>query len=93
MPTISAFLQYFAAGFRSTPYRSTDATVYVAVEGHGCTTVGGQRFDWGPRDIVVAPSWQWVSHEASEDTVLFSFSDRVAQQKLGFWREQRDDAE
>jgi gentisate 1,2-dioxygenase len=26
---------------------------------------------------------------AAADLVLFSYSDRVAQEKLGFWREQR----
>ena len=43
---------------------------------------------WNTRDIFVVPSWQQVIHEASEDTVLFSFSDRAAQKALGFWREQ-----
>ena len=49
--------------------------------------MGEQGFDWGPRDIFVAPSWQPVSHEALEDAVLFSFSDRAAQKALGVWRE------
>jgi gentisate 1,2-dioxygenase len=29
-------------------------------------------------------------HETDAESVLFSYSDRVAQQKLGFWREQRE---
>ncbi len=89
MPTISPFLQLLADGFNSLPYRSTDATVFVATEGHGRTTIDGQAFDWGPRDIFVAPSWKWIEHETRDEAVLFSYSDRVAQQKLGFWREQR----
>lgn len=90
MPTIAAFLQLLPAGFESTPYRGTDATVFVATEGSGRTTIDGQIFEWGPRDIFVAPSWKWIVHEADVESVLFSYSDRVAQQKLGFWREQRD---
>jgi gentisate 1,2-dioxygenase len=89
MPTISPFLQLLPAGFESTAYRSTDATVFVATEGSGRTTIDGQSFAWGPRDIFIAPSWKWIVHETEAEAVLFSYSDRVAQQKLGFWREQR----
>ncbi|MDH3388325.1 MAG: gentisate 1,2-dioxygenase [Gammaproteobacteria bacterium] len=92
MPTIAPFLQLLPAGFKTEPYRSTDATVFVATEGSGRTTIDGQAFDWGPRDIFVAPSWKWITHESENEAVLFSFSDRVAQQKLGFWREQRGQA-
>jgi gentisate 1,2-dioxygenase len=35
----------------------------------------------------VAPSWYPVSHEADQEAVIFSFSDRPAQQALGLWRE------
>ena len=89
MPTIAAFLQLLPAGFQSRAYRSTDATVFVATEGSGRSIIDGQTFDWQPRDIFVAPSWKWVEHECNADAVLFSFSDRAAQRKLGFWREQR----
>ncbi len=92
MPTIAPFLQLLPSGFSTAPYRSTDATVFVATEGHGRSTIDGQVFDWGPRDIFVAPSWKWVTHEADDEAVLFSYSDRVAQQKLGFWREQRNNS-
>jgi gentisate 1,2-dioxygenase len=88
MPTIAAFLQLLPAGFSSQAYRSTDATVYTVVEGRGRTTIGDTVFDWGPRDIFVAPSWRSVAHEAREEAVLFSFSDRAAQKALGLWREE-----
>jgi len=89
MPTIATFLQMLPKGFVSQPYRSTDATVFVCVEGGGSSTIGGQEFNWSPRDIFVVPSWQTVSHSANEDTVLFSYSDRAVQEKLGLWREHR----
>jgi gentisate 1,2-dioxygenase len=89
MPTIGTYLQLLPEGFSTAPYRSTDATIFVATEGHGKTIIDGQEFSWGPRDIFVVPSWKWVSHRVSEEAVLFSFSDRAAQQKLGFWREDR----
>ena len=87
MPTIAAFLQLLPRGFSGTPRRQTDATVFVGVEGRGRAQVGGRTFDWGPRDVFVAPSWTAVRHEApGGDAVLFSFSDRPAQQALGLWR-------
>ncbi|MEM9550806.1 MAG: gentisate 1,2-dioxygenase [Pseudomonadota bacterium] len=89
MPTIAPFLQLLPTGFKTAAYRSTDASVMVCVEGRGQTTIAGDTFDWGPRDILVIPSWRWVSHEATEEAVLFSFSDRVAQEKLGLWCEDR----
>ena len=92
MPTISTFLQLLPKGFKTAACRATDATVFVPVEGRGRSTIDGQVFEWGPRDIFVAPSWKWVSHEADDEAVLFSYSDRVAQQKLGLWREDRGNA-
>ena len=88
MPTIGAFLQLLPRGFRGEPYRATDASVYSVVEGRGRARVGDRSFSWGPRDIFVVPSWCPISHEADEDAVLFSFSDRPAQQAFGLWREQ-----
>ena len=88
MPTIAAFLQYLPSGFRGEAYRSTDATIYSVVEGTGETTIAGQTFAWGPKDIFVIPSWAPVSHAARENAVLFSFSDRAAQKALGLWREE-----
>jgi len=87
MPTIAAFIQLLPRGFQGKAYRSTDGTVYSIVEGRGRSAVGEQVFEWGPRDIFVVPSWCKVSHEARENAVLFSFSDRPVQKALGLWRE------
>ncbi len=89
MPTMAQHLQLLPKNFETSRYRSTDATVFVAVEGGGRTTIDGQTFNWGPKDIFVVPSWKSVVHQVDEDSVLFSYSDRAAQQKLGLWREDR----
>jgi gentisate 1,2-dioxygenase len=92
MTTIAAFIQLLPKGFVTAPYRSTDATVFVAVEGHGRTRIGADFVvDWQPRDIFVVPSWKPVSHDVSEDVVLFSFSDRPVQEALQLFREDRGD--
>jgi gentisate 1,2-dioxygenase len=92
MPTISTWMQLLPKGFKTRPYRSTDSAVFVVVEGKGTSRIGNQSFDWGPRDIFVAPSWSFHEHEASEDSTIFIFSDRVVQEKLDFFREQRGNA-
>jgi gentisate 1,2-dioxygenase len=39
--------------------------------------------------VFVCPPWAWRKFEASDDLVLFTFSDRPVQEKLGLWREER----
>ena len=89
LPTIGAFLQFLPAGFTGKPYRGTDATIHYVIEGRGRTHVDDTTLTWLPRDVFVAPSWASTAHEALEDTVLFSFSDRPVQKALGLWREEK----
>jgi gentisate 1,2-dioxygenase len=88
MPTIAAFLQLLPKGFRGRALRSTDGTVYSVVEGRGRSRIGDRVFEWGPKDVFVVPSWHPVAHEADEEAVLFSFSDRPVQKALGLFREE-----
>jgi len=90
MPTIGAFIQLLPKGFRASPYRSTDATVYSVAEGMGKAHVGAESFAFAPKDTFVVPSWHPLRLEAQDECVLFSYSDRSAQQALGIWREQRN---
>jgi gentisate 1,2-dioxygenase len=90
MPTMGAFVQFLPGGFSGSRYRGTDATVHYVIEGHGRTRVGDTTvMTWQPRDIFVVPSWATVAHEAQQDAVLFSFSDRPVQKVLGLWREEK----
>ena len=89
MPTMATFMQLLPGGFAGATYRSTDGTVYVCIEGKGETRIGAESLAWGPRDVFVVPSWAAHAHRAAAKSVLFSFSDRVVQEKLGLWREAR----
>ena len=88
MPTIGAFLQFLPKAFLGRRSRSTDATIYHVIEGRGESRIGDTSLSWQPHDIFVVPSWAPVAHEAQDDAVLFSFSDRPVQKALGLWREQ-----
>ncbi|HEB3530114.1 TPA: gentisate 1,2-dioxygenase [Burkholderia cenocepacia] len=90
IPTIATFLQYLPAGFSGRTYRSTDATVFCAIEGSGTVQIGAQQFLFAPRDIFVVPSWQPVQLAASSDSVLFSYSDRPVQAAFDLLREARE---
>ena len=93
MPTIGTFAQQLPKGFATRPYRSSDSTVYVCLEGEGRATIaapgGDQVFDFSERDVFVVPSWHAFTLSAHAETHLFSFSDRPVQQALGLWREER----
>lgn len=88
MPTIGAFIQLLPKGFRGCRHRSTDGTIYSVVEGRGRSRIGDGVFEWEPKDVFVVPSWCSVAHEAEEDAVLFSFSDRPVQKALGLFRQE-----
>ncbi len=87
LPTMGASLALLPAGFKGEPYRSTDGTVFVCVEGKGTTKVGDKTLEWSPNDVFVVPPWMRYSHQAAKESVLFSISDRPAQEALGIWRE------
>jgi gentisate 1,2-dioxygenase len=87
--TMAVFMQLLPKGFSGQRYRSTDGTVCVVVEGKGMVSLGDRRLSVEPHDIFVVPPWTPYRLEAEDELVLFSYSDRAAQQSLGFWQEER----
>jgi gentisate 1,2-dioxygenase len=73
LPTMGASLALLPKGF---------------ADGSGSTTIDGKPFEWGVNDVFVVPPWKRYSHTVTGgDAVLFSISDRPAQEALGIWRE------
>ena len=91
MSTMGAWLAMFPKGFKGKDYQSTDGMIFVCVEGHGSTKVDDKVLEWGPNDVFVIPPWKRYAHNCPEQTVLFSISDRPAQEALGIWREKKLD--
>lgn len=89
MPTITTAMQLVPQGLTTLPYRSTAGTVFSVVEGEGAVVIGDQRWTLGPKDLFVVPSWYPYHFEASTDLIIFSYSDRVVQEKLDIFRESR----
>ena len=86
--TMSARMQLLAKGFRGQPYRATDGTVFHVAEGHCRVDMGGSVHRLQTHDTFVVPPWESYRFEADEDCFVFSFSDRAAQEALGYWREE-----
>lgn len=89
MPTMATTIRLVPRGMPTLPYRSSDSMVFIGVEGSGELRVGQTRLPLLPHDVVVVPGWLAYSLHAQDDWVVFAYSDRVAQEKLGFWREER----
>ena len=89
IPTMGANLSLLPKGFKGDPYRSTDGTVFCVAEGTGTTIIDDKPFEWGVNDVFVVPPWKRYQHNVTgnADAVLFSISDRPAQEALGIWRE------
>jgi gentisate 1,2-dioxygenase len=89
MPTMAAWLSHLPSLMSTQRYRSTDNQVMVVSEGSVRVEIGDETFELSHNDVIALPGWTWRTFHASEDSVLFFFSDRSAQEKLGIWKEQR----
>ncbi len=87
-PTLAAFMQRLPKGFAGRNCRSTDGAVYCVVEGKGDVHIAAAHLEFAPHDVFVVPPWETYRFSAAADCVIFSYSDRAAQEALGFWREQ-----
>ena len=80
-------MQWLPGQFSGAEYRSTDGTVFCVVEGHGRVSIDGMNLEFAPHDVFVVPSWAPYRFETEHECILFSYSDRAAQEALGMWRE------
>jgi gentisate 1,2-dioxygenase len=87
-PTIAVFIQWLPGAFSGQTYRATDGTAFNVVEGRGRVHIGDKMFAFDRHDTFVVPAWTPYHLETDSECVLFSLSDRAAQEKLGFWREE-----
>ncbi|MEE2759899.1 MAG: cupin domain-containing protein [Pseudomonadota bacterium] len=87
-PTMDAAMRLLPKGFKGYDYRSTDGMVYCAIEGSGRAIIEDSVFEFAPRDVFVIPGWRRHRIESAAGAILFSVSDRAAQEKLGLWREE-----
>ncbi|MCX5402160.1 cupin domain-containing protein [Streptomyces sp. NBC_00102] len=89
MPTIGCRVQRLRPGFRGAGYRHTASTIFTVVRGEGTTIVDGERLEWSENDTFAVPGWtpyRHLNHSASDDAVLFSYSNEPVLRSLGLYR-------
>jgi gentisate 1,2-dioxygenase len=86
MPTLRAEMHRLRPGHRTPAIRTVGSAIWVVYRGSGHSTVGDQRFAWGPGDMFVAPSWAPVDHQATEPADLFTLSDAPLIAAAGLYR-------
>jgi gentisate 1,2-dioxygenase len=88
MPTLDCQLLSIPASCQTKSVRMTSSAVFVVAEGEGRSTVGDVTHHWRPNDVISLPHWQWIQHQASSDTILFSVTDEPLLRTLGYLREE-----
>lgn len=88
LPSLDCYLMACARGRATRRYRSTANAVCVVVQGQGRSVVGDTTIAWKPHDVFSLPHWNWISHTASEDAIIFSMTDREVLAALGYLREE-----
>ncbi len=86
MPTMSGFCHLLPAGRTTQTVRRTDGRVFHVVEGTGRIRSGDFTAAVTARDTFVVPPWHPLQISADSPLVLFSYSDRATQERLGIWR-------
>ncbi len=89
LPTIATWLTHLPKGFETAPMRSTDGQVVIVVEGEVTFQIDDKTMTLGESDVGVIPAWNTRQMRASKDAIVFTFSDRSAQEKLAFYHEER----
>ena len=88
LPTLDCYLMACAANRPTRPYRSTSNAVCVVAQGNGSSQVGNKTIAWKQKDVFTAPHWNWISHTASEEAVIFMMTDRELLASLGYLRDE-----
>jgi gentisate 1,2-dioxygenase len=71
--TLYAGLQLILPGEIAPAHRHTQSAFRFILEGHGAfTTVGGERFDMEPGDLILTPNFEWHEHgHAGKEPVVW----------------------
>lgn len=91
--TFFATMAILPAGVVDVPHRHSSAAINYYFTGSGWSIVGGQRYEWGPGDLMLsAPGWMPHGHagdEGGDDVLALTIQDSPLQIALGslLWQE------
>lgn len=95
MKTFSCSIQMLRPGVHTDAHRHTGSWIYLAFEGHGETIIDGERFEWGPGDMFVLPSWATHEHintSSDQRAILFAAHDTPLLKAVGKYRVEASDS-
>ena len=95
-PGVDVSINVQHTGERTTPHRHTSSVVSYVVRGRGHSVIGGQRIEWGPRDVFTTPGWMPHVHVAADDSepvMRVAFSDAPLLRHLGILLHEDGDPE
>lgn len=61
-PVITAGINVLEPGGMQKPHRHNAAAITLAIQGQGCSMIGGQRVDWHPFGVILTPPGLTHSH-------------------------------
>jgi len=88
LPTMGCFASLLLPGQRTKAHRHTGSTIYHVIKGKGTSVIAGKTYDWDEKDTFVVPSWTYHEHRATDESVLFSYTDAAILPALGLYREE-----
>jgi gentisate 1,2-dioxygenase len=88
LPTLACGMRRLIGGRSTPPTCRSGNRILVVHRGTGHSVIDGQRFDWGPGDMFVVPSWSALEHHPAETADVFTLSDTPVLRALGIYREQ-----
>ncbi len=90
LPTLGCYLQMIRPGVRTRAHRQSTSAVYYVVQGAGCSTIDGVRYQWGQGDCFAIPPLASHAHtnDGAGPAILFSLQDIPLLKGLGLYREE-----
>ena len=86
MPTMNLYVHRWESGFKTRKQRSASNNVYLVMQGSGTSTIGDDVFHWHRGDTIAAPCWNWIEHQAEEDSIMFCMTDEPLMRFAKFYR-------
>lgn len=86
-PTLGVRTQRLLDGERTATHSHNATEVFHVLEGTGRTVVEGEPLEWGPRDLLVVPTYRDHAHEADDEATLLAVSDRPVLEAINCYHE------
>lgn len=91
LPTMACRISRLRPGFHGVAQRHTPSMIFHAKSGEGATIVDGERLEWSAGDVFAIPGWAGYQHtnsSATEDAILFSYTNEPVLRALGLYRQE-----